>query len=77
VLELSLDSSHHFFGKLFVWNSQVQVSGQLWLGTFFNGAVWHGRQDGGPQLPTDVTMLVKAGSNVLQVIGEFPGEFSM
>jgi hypothetical protein len=53
------------------------VSGQLWLGTFFNGAVWHGRQDGGPQLPTDVTMLVKAGSNVLQVIGEFPGEFSM
>jgi len=33
--------------------------------------------DGGPQLPTDVTMLVKAGSNVLQVIGEFPGPYSI
>jgi len=30
-------------------------------------------QDAGPQMPSDVTHLVKVGSNVLQAIGEFSG----
>lgn len=30
-------------------------------------------QDAGPQMPSDVTNLVKEGSNVLQAIGEFSG----
>lgn len=30
-------------------------------------------QDAGPQMPSDVTNLVKVGPNVVQVIGEFSG----
>lgn len=34
-------------------------------------------QDAGPQIPSDVTNLVKVGPNVLQAIGEFTGNWSV
>jgi hypothetical protein len=52
--------------------SSVYVS--LQLSKFSQKLVSIAMQDVGPQMPSDVTRLVKVGANVLQIIGEFSGK---
>lgn len=46
----------------------------LQLSKFSQKLVSIAMQDVGPQMPSDVTCLVKVGANVLQIIGEFSGK---